>query len=96
MSGKKTMVSVGGEDVPLNDCDWVLWNPCGCPRGVAMARYFRTEDAAWLSFFGTWKAASLAQRNEQGLRVELMTHERYSAEVFPLMTGACPHKAVGA
>lgn len=91
MSAPATAV-INGAQVRLSDCDWVLWQPCGCPRGVTMARYSRTEDAAWKSFFDTWKGIAEALRAAPGLRMELMTHERYVAEVSERMRTRCTHE----
>lgn len=88
-------VQVDGEQVPLDQCDWVLYSPCGCPEGVHLAAtgqkvYAADEDAAWQSMFDTKRERDRAQR--QGCRMELMTHERYRAEVAPMMTARCPHQ----
>lgn len=92
----KLMVELDGVTVPLADCDYVLWKPCGCPRGVSVARLdVVTEDDAWKSFFPTKRERERVQR--QGHRMELMTHTRYLAEVYELMRAKCPHgqQAIG-
>lgn len=86
-----TMVTLGDETARLIDCDWVLWASCGCcPRGVASARAYRTADAAWLGFFETWKNVARVMHKEPGLRLELMTHDRYAEVVMPLWKRPCP------
>lgn len=81
--------------LPDNGC-WVRWSPCGCPVAVATARngddvYYATEGEIWRSQYADW---SLAERDKAaGYRVELMTHERYRAEVAPKMLARCPHGA---
>lgn len=90
------MVQLEGRTVPLNGCQYVLWEACGCPRGVTVASEGRpepivTEDDAWRMFFDYKRDRERAQRN--GLRIELMTKDRWSREVMPLMMQAnCPHK----
>ena len=80
---------IDGEYVPLSKCDWVLWGACGCPFGVTVASYAPTEDDAWKAFCDYKREIAKAQR--RGDRLELMTHERYSREVYPRMTVRCPH-----
>lgn len=85
---------VDGKRVPLTDCDWVLWGPCGCPFGVSMAATAMgvrapDEEAAWRSFYDTKREVDRAKR--RGLRLEFMSHERYSREVCPRMTVRCSH-----
>jgi hypothetical protein len=85
---------IDGKLVPLAACDWVLWGPCGCPFGVSMAATQHgvraaDEDAAWKSFYDTKREIAKAVRN--GLRVELMSHEQYSREVYPRMKTRCTH-----
>lgn len=94
-------VEIDGKHIPLADCDWVLWAPCGCPAGVTVAQsrgghiVNATEDAAWREFWE--RKRDIDRRKRQGYRVELMTHERYSAEVYDLMRAhRCPHPAGGA
>ncbi|GAA3958131.1 hypothetical protein GCM10023085_45760 [Actinomadura viridis] len=90
------MVELEGKTVPLAGCQYVLWEACGCPRGVTYASPDRpdpviTEDDAWKEFFARKRERDRVQR--EGLRMELMTHERYSREVYPLMLKrACPHE----
>jgi hypothetical protein len=88
---------VDGQTVPLADCVWVLWLPCGCPRGVTVARSAPTEDDAWKAFYdgrGRWQEIAHAIR--RGERMELMTHARYSAEVYERMLARCPHQGSAA
>lgn len=89
-------IELEGKTVPLSSCDYVLWQPCGCPRGVTQAGAHRidpvvTEHDAWKQFFAYKRERVAAQK--RGLRMELMTRGRYSAEVHPLMLErTCPHK----
>lgn len=86
------LVELDGATVPLNRCDYVLWQPCGCPRGVTLAGAgdVVTEDDAWREFFPRKRDRERAQRS--GLRMELMTHERWRNEVSDLMRKGCPHQ----
>lgn len=90
------MVELEGNTVPLEGCDYVLWAACGCPKGVTQAGAHEvapvvTEDDAWKQFYS--RKAERAAAKKRGVRMELMTRQRYSAEVFPLMAGLCQHKA---
>lgn len=93
----KLMVELEGRTVPLNGCQYVLWEACGCPRGVTVASEgppepVITEDDAWRMFFDRKRDRDRAQRD--GLRIELMTKDRWSREVYPLMRRwDCPHNA---
>jgi hypothetical protein len=85
----KLLAEIDGKPVPLAECDWVLWAPCGCPTGVCVARRALTEDDALKEFWDTRREA--VRRRREGYRVELMTHARWSAEVMDLMRHPCPH-----
>lgn len=93
----KLMVELEGRTVPLNGCQYVLWEACGCPRGVTVASEgppepVITEDDAWRMSFDRKRDRDRAQRD--GLRIELMTKDRWSREVYPLMRRwDCPHNA---
>lgn len=54
-----------------------------------------TEDDAWKIFYSLKRDRDRKQK--AGYRMELLTHERYSREVYPLMRQRhCPHKQSGA
>lgn len=87
---------IGGTYVPLEDCDWVLWGPCGCPFGVTVGALpppftvtHATEESAWRAFYDT--ARDIGQAKRRGERVELLTHERYKAEIADRLLAKCPH-----
>lgn len=89
-------VKIDNEYVPLAACDWVLREPCGCPFGVMSAAnpfsgqtIAADEDAAWRAFYDTARERTKARKS--GATVELMTHERYGREVYPLMRGPFRH-----
>ena len=89
----------GGLTVPLSTCDWVFYNPCGCPRGVTMAQIGDTvlydEESAWRDFFEQDRKretdALIKRERKNGVTARLMTHETYKADVYPAMTARCPH-----
>ena len=83
------VVELDGKTVPLADCDWVEWAPCGCPVGTAAGRNVATEGDAWKDFYP--READRERAQKQGYRWELMTHDRWSAEVADLMIAGCPH-----
>lgn len=90
----KLSAEIDGRNVPLHDCDWVLWGPCGCPFGVSVGRYSPTEEMAWKSFYERKRDREKAQRS--GERLELMSHQRWCDEVAERMKGRCPHDKGGA
>jgi len=83
------LVELDGMSVPLADCDWVEWAPCGCPVGTSRAGSVTTEEDAWKNFYPREGDRERAQA--QGYRWELMTHTRWSAEVADWMKAGCPH-----
>lgn len=88
----RLMVELEGRTVPLLGCDWVLFQSCGCPRGVhVVTSDVVTEEAVWKEFFPRKRERDAAQR--RGLRMELVTHETCRAEVLPKMrlSYVCPH-----
>lgn len=88
-----------GQTVPLADCEWVFYEPCGCPRGVMAAvildRPMHDEDTAFYEFFDDGykrtTAAAVKRERKRGVTAELMSVERYRAEVNPRLRGKCPH-----
>jgi hypothetical protein len=88
---------IGGRHVPVDDCSWVMWGPCGCPWGAALAGLhggsrILTEDDAWREFYSLKRERERAQRD--GVRMELMTFERWKAEVCDRMKARCGHGEV--
>jgi hypothetical protein len=86
---------IDGRHVPLDKCDWVLWGPCGCPFGVTVGALRdssivnATEESAWKSFYDRKRDIERAQK--RGEHMELMTHERWCAEVAGRMKTRCAH-----
>ena len=83
-----------GETVSLSLCHYVRFEACGCPSGVVKAggtfEPVNTEEDAWKEFY---PAKRERDRAKQSLRMVLMTHDRYVADVSPQMAGPCPHNA---
>lgn len=90
----KLKVEIDGVTVPLDDCDWVLWAPCGCPWGVTKAGsdYCTKEDEVWRIHFSTARAVESAKK--KGYSIELVTHEKWNAEIVGPFRNECPHKEV--
>ena len=95
--GQVLSFEIDGEHIPADHCNWVVWGPCGCPWGVTLASLHGdarvpTEDAAWKQFYDTKRERDVAQRC--GVRMELMTFERWKAEVCDRMKARCGHGEV--
>jgi hypothetical protein len=86
----RLLTELDGQTVPLADCDWVLFAPCGCPVGCCVADIAPTEDQAWREFYDHKRERDRARRDH---RMVLMTRERWAAEVMPAMRARCPHQA---
>lgn len=78
----KLTVTVGGETVPLKDCDWVLREPCGCVSAITSAvtgsRVLKDAEAAWHALYDADGAPKrvreegIKQRKAYGCTVEAM------------------------
>ncbi|MGW5711659.1 hypothetical protein [Streptomyces olivaceus] len=91
MSALTLMVEVDGKVRPLADCTWITWAPCGCPCGALTAAYgdtaHATEEQAWREQCPLKREREKYQR--EGYRMELMSWDRYCAEVD--LAARCPH-----
>jgi hypothetical protein len=87
---------IDGQMVPLSKCDWVQWARCGCPAGVTLAGegFAVTEQDAWKEFYERKRDADRARKS--GERMELVTHDRWGAEIMPQMMAPCPHRTAEA
>lgn len=87
------MVQIDGQTLPLTDCVWITWAPCGCPVGALTAAYgdeaHATEQQAWQEKYPLKRERDRYQR--QGYRLELMGWPRYRAEIN--LAARCPHTA---
>ncbi|WP_042174633.1 hypothetical protein [Streptomyces sp. NBRC 110035] len=87
------LVLIDNKPTPLHDCAWVEYASCGCAVSVAMAamddgsRALPTEDDARRHLEPSKRARDKQIR--QGDRLELMTMDRYHAEVE--LAVRCPH-----
>lgn len=87
------LVVIDDKPVPLNDCAWVEYAPCGCAVSVILAamsdgsRALTTEDHVRHHLDPKKRDRDKAIR--QGYRLELMTMDRYRAEVD--LAVRCPH-----
>ncbi|WP_406325867.1 hypothetical protein OG784_13045 [Streptomyces sp. NBC_01617] len=85
------MVEIDGQLRPLSNCTWITWAPCGCPCGALTAAYgdeaHATEQQAWQEIYPTKRERDKYQR--RGFRLELMSWDRYLAEVD--LAKRCPH-----
>ena len=86
---------IDGRYVPLTECDWVLWDPCGCPIGVTVgalpdgSMVTASEEAAWAHLYDGGREVARAQ--DRGEHLEFMTSERYRREVADRLGAPCPH-----
>jgi hypothetical protein len=84
-------VEIDGALHPLTNCTWITFRPCGCPCGALTAAFgdeaFATEEQAWREVFPLKRERDKYQR--QGYRLELMSWDRYRAEVD--LSIRCPH-----
>jgi hypothetical protein len=98
------LAAIGARNVPLSDCDWVLWMPCGCSQAVSLAQIpglvIADEDTAWAHFSNLEGLENedldialeeIAAQKQAGWRAELITHERCRA-VLDGWGKPCPHK----
>jgi hypothetical protein len=84
------LVRIEDKTIPLHDCTWVEYAPCGCAVSVVMSdgsRALPTEDDARRHLAPKKRDRDKAIR--QGYRLELMTMDRYRAEVD--LAVRCPH-----
>jgi hypothetical protein len=84
-------VEIDGQLHALSNCVWITWAPCGCPCGALTAAYgneaHATEEQAWREHYPTKRERDRYQR--QGYRLELMSWDRYRAEID--LAAKCPH-----
>lgn len=60
-----------GTTLPLSECAWVRFLPCGCACGVALAEHSPTEADTWLGFTHHETAKEVAHDKALGYRLEL-------------------------
>lgn len=89
------MVSVGGQTIPLKDCDWVLRESCGCVSSIMHAvtgdETHTDAQSAWHVMYDSEphrlkkvREAGIKKRKAEGATVELMTiHDAVDAFKAP-------------
>ena len=77
------MVEIDGQTLPLNDCAWVEYRPCGCPCGVLTAAFgdtaFATEEQARTEFTPLKRDRDRAIK--RGFTLQLVTFEHYRRHI---------------
>ncbi|WP_438479147.1 hypothetical protein [Streptomyces asiaticus] len=67
------LVQIDDKTLPLTNCVWITWAPCGCPCGALTAAYeddaHATEQQAWQEIYPLKRDRDKYQR--QGLVVDL-------------------------
>jgi hypothetical protein len=95
------MVQINGENVPLDECDWVLTEPCGCAESIVLAvmraRTLATEADAWEYFYRA--DYRLKAEREKRIRQDQAAGWRLGAmrrkDAVAAITKACPHEGGG-
>ncbi|MBV2364284.1 hypothetical protein [Streptomonospora nanhaiensis] len=87
-------VMIDDTPVPLADCHWVMWAPCGCPVAVCTTtvgeEVTATVDQAWARFYAM--DAGAREDRQAGYTVSLVSRRRWDQEVSPRLGAPCPHK----
>jgi len=89
MAARK-LITIEGVERPYDEGEWVVYNPQGAPSGC-MRPDARTADdpvKAAREFWGDNKTAM--EHLTRGYRIELMSRERWQAEIYPQMLGVSP------
>lgn len=83
------MVTIDGETLPLDKCDWLWIDPVGHVIGAALAGNLPREEEAYAEFENTSNGRRL--QRSWGFRMELIDHRRFGELATPCMTGKCDH-----
>lgn len=66
-------LELAGKPVPIDDCSWYYYAPCGCCYGATLANHgnksLLTDDDAWQDFWG--HANRIRKKKAAGYRFEL-------------------------
>lgn len=85
------MVVIDGQTVPLTNATWIFFLACGCPYGALTAALgdeaFATEEQALREMYPTKRERDRYWK--KGYRAELMSWDRYRAEID--LSVRCPH-----
>lgn len=88
---KKTIL-IDGQHRPLSEGEWVWWDPTGWPEGCMKVSPKVADDPDRAAKeFCDGHAMEALRKVREGYRAELMTHERWAAEVMPIMQGEVAH-----
>ncbi|MEU8199492.1 hypothetical protein AB0C10_37485 [Microbispora amethystogenes] len=81
-----TITTSTGQEIPVHRGEWVFWRPDGTVDGCMYADAWvgSSEDRAAVRFYGKGDGP---KKLAAGYRAELMTRDRWAAEVMPLMLG---------
>lgn len=87
-----------GLTVPLRECDWVFYHPCGCPRGcmsaVCASWTITDEDAAFREFFDEGRKreteATIKRERKAGTTARLIAGKELR-EFLDRLKDRCPH-----
>jgi len=85
-----TITTTDGQEISVHRGEWVFWAPDGTVDGCMYADAWvgSSTDRAAVRFYGK---SDGPKKLAAGFRAELMTRDRWAAEVMPLMlrrTGA--------
>jgi hypothetical protein len=83
-------LAVDGKPVPIEDCSWYYYAPCGCCYGATIAqsggRVLATEEDAWRDFWS--RSDQRRKKQAAGYRFEI----GLLADAQKLLSGQCAHK----
>lgn len=84
-------LAVNDKPVPIEDCSWYYYAPCGCCIGATLAvvdgfKPLVTEDDAWRDFFA--RADQRRAKKAKGYRFQT----GLTAEAGELLREACTHR----
>lgn len=78
-----TITTSDGQEIPVHQGEWVFWTPAGYPEGCCYASVVPSDDPTVAARY-FWRKDAPAKL-AAGYRPELMTRDRWAAEVMPRM-----------
>lgn len=88
-------LEVDGQPVPVEQCFWMQFSPCGCASGVAVADLrgapLITEDLARIEFTRTNTKLEVERDKAAGYTMKLVTRQQYRDTYMEQIKGSCPH-----
>jgi hypothetical protein len=87
MMAARKLITIEGEQRPYDQGEWVVFDPQGRPSGCMLTSAATGDDPvkAAREFWDDNKSAM--EHLIKGFRIELMTRERWSREIYPQMFG---------